>query len=228
MQEKRTTIKGQVYTSLFNDILDGCFKMEDILTEKQLVERYAVSKSPVREALVELVNEHVLRSIPRLGYQIIPITEHDVTNATELRLNLELAAFRRVIPIFSKEMINQISALNANWWEQAAGETFFSIRDRWHHNALFHTTLASFAGNELIVEVIDRMIRLEFRAYAQMLQIPENREKFFVVTTEKPHLEIERALKHHDFEAAERMLISDIMTLKNSLPDYIRTTPYQL
>ena len=83
----KTTLKEQVYTNIMNDILEGYFPMDEFLTEKQLIERYEMSKAPIREALVELCNEHILKSIPRLGYQIVPVTEKEIADAIELIFN---------------------------------------------------------------------------------------------------------------------------------------------
>ena len=87
------------------------------------------------------------------------------------------------------------------------------LKSRWRHNSLFHATLASFGGNELAVDVVRKMIQLEWRAYAQMLSQPEQRDSFFQQSTDKPHLTIERALAQGDFEQAQEVLRQDIMTL---------------
>ena len=62
-------LKAQIYTKIFEDIIRGEYGPEDVLREKALVEKFHVSKSPVREALIELCKEGVLRSIPRYGYE---------------------------------------------------------------------------------------------------------------------------------------------------------------
>ena len=64
------TIKERVYNEVYNDIFSGKYEPNEILTENKLVEKYSVSKSPVREALLELCKDQVLQSLPRLGYQV--------------------------------------------------------------------------------------------------------------------------------------------------------------
>ena len=63
-------LKDQIYENILNEIIDGNYRQNDIITERELIEKYGVSKSPVREALVELCNEKILESRPRMGYQI--------------------------------------------------------------------------------------------------------------------------------------------------------------
>ena len=62
---KRTaTLKEKVYNHVIEDIVQGEFKAGQVLTEQGLVNRYAVSKSPVREALMILTSEGILTNIP--------------------------------------------------------------------------------------------------------------------------------------------------------------------
>lgn len=216
MAVHRTTFKEQVYDHIFSDVLEGNFPLDQFITEKQLMERYQVGKAPVREALIELCNENVLRSIPRLGYQVTPVTERNIMDATELRLMLELGALKKTRQNFNAGMQTQISRLNQDWWQEAiSGE--IDVKKRWQHNSLFHTTLCSFAGNELAVETVSKLIQIEWRAYAQMLATPEQRSEFFRVTNSKPHIEIERALSCGDFDTVYTLLQDDIMTLPNWL-----------
>ena len=67
------TIKSRVYNAVWNDIIDGAYDWNYVFNEKSLVEKYGVSKSPVRDALLELCKDNVLRSIPRYGYEIVRI-----------------------------------------------------------------------------------------------------------------------------------------------------------
>ncbi len=212
----KTTFKEQVYTHIMNDILEGSFPMDQFLTEKQLIERYEMSKAPVREALVELCNEHILKSIPRLGYQIVPVTDKEIADAIELRLNLELTAFEKMIPKFNDHMLHQISQLNQSWWQEVINDEEMTLKRRWEHNSLFHTTLCSFGGNLLAADVVRRMVELEFRAYAQMLSTPDQRREFFANST-KPHIEIEKALTNGEFRLAAEVLRNDILTLQGAV-----------
>jgi len=218
------TAKERVYIRLYDEILEGVFSPADVLTEGRLIERYGLSKSPVREALVQLTAEHVLCSIPRLGYKIVPITERDVLNATQVRLDIEIASFRRLSAQQMPAVLGRIHTLNIDWQTSASAPGLFTLRDRWRHNSFFHTTLTAAGGNELAAQIVGQMIRLEFRAYAQMLRIPENRMRFFASSPAKQHFAIEQALDRADFEGAAAALEKDILSLQNSLAEYTRTS----
>ena len=71
--DKAATIKSRIVEAVIQDIIDGRYSSNDIITEKELIERFNVSKSPVRDALIELCANEVLKNIPRYGYQIVHI-----------------------------------------------------------------------------------------------------------------------------------------------------------
>ncbi|MEA4912892.1 MAG: GntR family transcriptional regulator, partial [Oscillospiraceae bacterium] len=94
--EKKGSLKDMVYHKIIELIISGELRCDDIITENQMIERFSVSKSPVREALIQLCYEEVLRSIPRCGYQIVQITPKNIRDLVELRCILELSSLQKL------------------------------------------------------------------------------------------------------------------------------------
>jgi DNA-binding GntR family transcriptional regulator len=69
-------------------ILDEVFKPGDHLTEAELVERFEVSRSPVREALIALEKEGTVIISPYKGAIVKPLSEEEALDIAELRLAL--------------------------------------------------------------------------------------------------------------------------------------------
>ena len=63
---QKETLKERVYRGIYEAVTNGEYKSNDILTENQMIEKFGVSKSPVREALVELCKDGILTNIPRI------------------------------------------------------------------------------------------------------------------------------------------------------------------
>ena len=63
-------LRDNVYNSLRSDILMCRFLPGDDMREQELAERYAVSRQPVREALLRLEREHLVTVTPRQGYRV--------------------------------------------------------------------------------------------------------------------------------------------------------------
>jgi DNA-binding GntR family transcriptional regulator len=69
-------------------ILDEVFKPGDHLTEAELVEKFEVSRSPVREALLALEKEGTVIISPYKGAIVRPLSAAEVLDIAELRLAL--------------------------------------------------------------------------------------------------------------------------------------------
>lgn len=69
-EKKEDSIKDQIYNKIFAGIMNNEFSFDEFLTEKSLMEKYQVSRAPVREALMQLRSDRIIASTPRHGYRI--------------------------------------------------------------------------------------------------------------------------------------------------------------
>lgn len=83
------SLKEKIHDSLFNDILDGTCQPETILHEKKLMDKFNVSRSPIREALIQLCSEGMLMNIPKRGYMVITMSKEDMKHLITFRQALE-------------------------------------------------------------------------------------------------------------------------------------------
>ena len=67
---------ADILQSLRKDILSGEFTSGEKLSEKSLSDRYGVSRTPVREALIHLAAEGLTRRMFNLDREEIPSEAH--------------------------------------------------------------------------------------------------------------------------------------------------------
>ena len=96
MEYKTISLSDQVFERLENDILSGRYKRGDIITELQLSGELGVSRTPIREALRRLFQEHLIEDTPR-GTMVLGITPRDFRDMSEIRLRIEELAVRGFI-----------------------------------------------------------------------------------------------------------------------------------
>jgi DNA-binding GntR family transcriptional regulator len=77
------------YEQLKIDIVACLLKPGDQITEGELQERYQLGKATLRAALARLSQDGLVRSEPRRGYRITPITLRDVNEIFDARIVLE-------------------------------------------------------------------------------------------------------------------------------------------
>ncbi|MBE6699820.1 MAG: GntR family transcriptional regulator [Ruminococcaceae bacterium] len=88
LEHKTISLAEQVFERLENDILTGKYQRGEILTEMKLVTDLGVSRTPVREALRRLEQEHIIE-ITSKGILILSVTEKDLKDIFAIRLRIE-------------------------------------------------------------------------------------------------------------------------------------------
>ena len=164
---KKKNLKDRVYEAIMEDIYSGVYKPGDIINEKNLVEKYACSKSPVREALIALCENQVLRNIPRYGYEVTKLTKEDIREMLEFRYYLEGGILYARMGKITPQQIRELEQLN-----QECLRDDLSPREHWMANLAFHVALIHACGNEYIDQQIQT---LHAAAYPGLRPVPVGR-----------------------------------------------------
>src|SRR5215470_18708515 len=101
-------LRDDVYERLRADILSCQLAPGDDMREQELAERYAVSRQPVREALLRLEREHLVTVQPRQGYRVNPISLSDARDLLQFRLVLEPACVAEAIESASDAVLEAL------------------------------------------------------------------------------------------------------------------------
>jgi DNA-binding GntR family transcriptional regulator len=78
-------------------IVSGALPPGTRLSEGQLARRLGVSRTPVRQALVQLEHERLVVIVPHMGASVRPITADDVREIYEVRIAIEVLATKLAI-----------------------------------------------------------------------------------------------------------------------------------
>ena len=198
--------KKLVRDHIISSVVDGAYPPGTILSEKGLVEELSFSKSPIREALVELCNENILRSIPRFGYEVIRLTNEDVHDIRNLRLSLECGFLMRYGKDISAEKIQELYRLLDE--EQNAEGSYVDVLKNWEENTNFHLALFAAYRNPYAFRVLQDALNRQTRAFAQFYWDKWRQRK--LVVTEGAHRDFLDALCRGELEKAAKLLEADI------------------
>ena len=88
MEHKTFSLADQVYEQIEKDILSGVYKRGDILTESKLSAELGVSRTPIRESLRRLEQEHLIEETAK-GVVVIGISDDDLEDIFLVRSKLE-------------------------------------------------------------------------------------------------------------------------------------------
>jgi DNA-binding GntR family transcriptional regulator len=210
LPERRLPLKGKGLTSLAEKayheikqmILENRVHGGEYLFEDDLAKAVGMSRTPLREALVQLQNEGLVAIVPRRGIQVVPLTVADIREVHDLLQWLESqAAYALAARADRGEPVKALGKL-VDQMKRAltAGDI-----DGWAKaNDQFHVTLIASAGNgrlERICEILlDQSQRV--RAFTLRLRKPPTR------TTES-HARMLKAIAAGDGEEAVAIQIAN-------------------
>ena len=143
----------RVYESLRDLIVTGELAAESQLVQEQIAESLGVSRTPVRDGLNRLAHEGLVTWVPGGGYVVNELTERDILEVYQVRLNLEMLATRLAC---GRHDAATLSRLNTVIEEMAAADPRDATR-QFELNRRFHRTLIEPCDNHLLLKMLDNL-----------------------------------------------------------------------
>ena len=146
-------LRENIYDAVRADILACRLAPGTDMREQDLADRYAVSRAPVRDALLRLERERLVTVHPRQGSRVSPISIADARHVFQYRSILEPAC----VSLAAECSVSEMPELEP-FRRFAAGTDFIA------YNRGFHAALARASGNprmaEAACDLIDQSERL--------------------------------------------------------------------
>ncbi|MEO7236720.1 MAG: GntR family transcriptional regulator [Lapillicoccus sp.] len=136
----------RVYAQVKHDILGGVLPGGVFVTEGGLAAETGVSRTPVREALLRLEGEGLVRLYPKKGALVAPPTADEARDVLEARVVIEEWAARTVWP----HRAAIVDALATELEAMRATRTSGDISRLVEHDRRFHEILVAAAGNAVL------------------------------------------------------------------------------
>lgn len=216
-KKKRASLTQRVYALLRNEILTSKLAPGTEVSEAELAERFNVSKTPVREALATLRTEGLVRTFPRRGYQIVPVTFGDMNELFDVRTILEAGAAELACKRITDVEIDNLLRLADVVYDQSEQPSLERFIEA---NRDFHFAIAKASGNErvyqLLVRQIDELERF-FYLGARLRDVSSE--------TQSDHHAIVETLRKRDPEAARAIMVRHNEMTRRGLLDALTRSP---
>ena len=194
---KSVSLADQVFDQLETDILAGRYERGSLLTEIGLCEELGVSRTPVREALRRLEQEHILESRGK-GMEVLGITDNDAAVMFAIRRKIEGMAAAACAQNISEEQI-------ARMRENTELQEFYTQRNDTEKikslDSEFHKMIYEFSGS---VVYYDTLLPLHNKLQKVRKTSLENHDRAVISIEE--HRDILRAIASHDALQAEEAM----------------------
>jgi len=199
----------QAYERILDLIMTGAAKPGTLVNERRLADSLAMSRTPVRDALLMLESEGLLIRQGARGLQIRHVKVEDFIDVLQIRLLLEQETARIAAGRVPAEELAALTArLEALLAAAGRGPTdrdeVRAVDDR------LHGLIADAAGNEQMATII-RNLRRQTQIF-DLKSVPER-----LPGTCREHLEIVRAVSDGNGEAAAAAMRVHIEGVRQSI-----------
>jgi DNA-binding GntR family transcriptional regulator len=211
-------LTDSAYLAVKQDIVECVLVPGSEVTEPELGARYGFGKAPLREALIRLVHESLVESIPRSGYRISPVTIQDVHDIFDLRLLLEPTAARRAAGHIEASVLTDLNGLCRSGYTPGDRGTESAFL---RANRQFHVAIADASGNGRLARVLERLLEETERLFRLGLAVRDRTDEM-----QHEHEELLRAVVDGDAAAAERVTVQQITAARTMVMDGILAAPW--
>lgn len=196
------SFKEQAYQLIKDAVLYNRFRVGATYSQEAICNELGISRTPVREALLELQKEGYVCFCRGKGVKVVPVTEKDAKDVLEMRILLEQANARLAAERGTEEEILQLmDCLN----ELEAKLSTFDGRMLYRIDHTFHRLVARMTGNNWIYRqtemILDNYLRFEVKSvYDNSIDakvvLEEHQAIGFAVRDKNP-IKAEQAMKRH-------------------------------
>lgn len=209
-QEGSVTLGERVYQQLKRDIIRGVFQPGEAVNEKVLARRYRGSRTPVREAVMRLQQENLLRLVPNKGYFVSHLTIHELSEMYEYRAELEgfcaEVAARRWNDEILLDQLTELAQTQYHTEDRTSYEHFIEL------DTEIHIGIAKLSRNRFIVEAVS-----DVRCQMERIMFAAIDIGYYGEVPAREHSEILDAIRRRDSAAARRLMIEHIVGSKDKV-----------
>jgi DNA-binding GntR family transcriptional regulator len=146
------SVNAQVLASLRAAVISGELAPGSLHSVQNLATQLGVSRTPVREALIKLAQQGMVRFERNRGVRILLTSLHDLEEVFALRLLLEPPAVRRAVVRLDGNQRRELRRMFAHMEKAAKVDDEFTM---FEHDRRFHRVLLEASGNARLAAFVD-------------------------------------------------------------------------
>ena len=208
MEHKTISLAEQVFDRLEKDILSGVYSRGEVLTEMRLCADLGVSRTPIREALRRLEQEHIIE-ITGKGIVVLGVTEEDLCDIYDIRLEVEGYAAARAAERITDEEINELrEALELQ-------EFYVSKKDAERIRMMdsrFHELIYRYTHSTVYFDTLMPLLK---KVQKHRKKSVENNSR--AQSSLEEHRKIFLAISSRDAKAAEKAMLAHVTNARNHI-----------
>jgi len=198
---KFKTLKDHVYDYIAEQILTGNLRPEEKINENSICQELSISRTPVREALIQLSSEGILENVPRKGFVVKSLTEKEAKELYVIIGILDGLSARLACPSLTEKDFQDMQFYIDSMYLAIEAQNFEMYLNQ---QKRFHQVYIERCGNDTLISYIERA---ESKFLRQSYLDHQDSETIATLkATNDEHQQILNYLKAGDGAAAEEYL----------------------
>ena len=211
IEHKTISLADQIFDQLEHRILAGIYQRGEVFTETHLSEMLGVSRTPIREALRRLEQEHLIE-VSTKGAVIIGITKRDISDMYEIRIRTEGLASKWAAENITEEGAKELSdivELQEFYTDKQDADNIKNMDSK------FHETVYRLSGSTALFDTLHPLHKKVIKFRKASVQNSDR-----AIQSVKEHRAICDAIVAGNGELAELLTIQHI---KNARDNIVKT-----
>ena len=220
-EQDQKRVKGSgvrvAYETLRDEILTLALAPGALLDETTLADRFGMSRSPVREALIRLAGDDLVVTLSNRSTMVAPIDVQSFPKYVEAldiaqRMNTRLAAELR-----SKDDLHAIARCQKEFVAAVKVGNHLAMSEA---NMAFHMAIAAAGRNPFLASFYERLLRQGRRMLHLHFDFIEKGHGGYLLTDE--HDEMLDAIERQDADRADRLAHAHTRQFRDNFVDFMK------
>lgn len=191
------SLREQVATWLRNALFTGDLMPGSTFSVPALAEQFGVSATPVREAVLDLVQQGLVVAVPSKGFRVVNPSAEMIEQSVEIRRLLEVPTNCRIAETVTPAELAPLRVMA----KQILGYARVAdLRNFVEVDYLFHRGVTGLACNPMLTDLIE-----DLRSRARVVTVPYIAGKSLLIKAAREHTQLLDAMQARDMPQIRRV-----------------------
>lgn len=200
--KKIKSLSEQVYDYIVRQIKIGELSDGSKLSEADLIEQLNISRTPIREALIQLSADGILENVQRKGFFVKTPSWQEIADNYKIIAQLDAYAAELSMDALSEQELRKMKATADHIAYAIAQKDYNLYTDE---QESFHDTYLELCGNQYLIDMIHHLLKKYIRP-ADACDIPALFE--MLANINEDHYKIVELFQKKDLPALRQRLIA--------------------
>ncbi|NLM26738.1 MAG: GntR family transcriptional regulator [Clostridiaceae bacterium] len=204
-------------------ILSSEIKPGERIREDLLAEKFGISRTPVREAVNQLVQNGFIVNVKRKGLYCVKFSEEELLDLIELRMSLESLSFDKCIERAADKDIQELKEIvydfnekygriTANMGPDGIGKEISKLHNE--YDVRFHVSIANVSNSSKLIKYITEVENLLLISRQRIYRKESGRD--IIALSWKQHEQIVEAIEARDKSTAVDILGQHLKLMRDT------------